>query len=74
MLSTIVLRGLTLQLQIRDNQKAFSPPGVARALGIFSACLHDAVAAHSENMEPAYAFKAITRDPSEMSWSHATSK
>ncbi|CAD7698096.1 unnamed protein product [Ostreobium quekettii] len=49
--------------QIRDNQNDLSPPGVSRALGVFSACLHDAVAAHSEDMEPAYAFKAVTRDP-----------
>eukprot|EP00803_Ostreobium_quekettii_P009334 evm.model.scf_282EXC.8 EVM.evm.TU.scf_282EXC.8 scf_282EXC:79227-87020(+) len=45
--------GTVLLIQIHANLKELTPPGVARALGIFSTCMHDAIAIESPELETA---------------------
>eukprot|EP00803_Ostreobium_quekettii_P003985 evm.model.scf_129.9 EVM.evm.TU.scf_129.9 scf_129:95247-100481(+) len=46
--------GTVFLLQVKANLGELSPPGVARALGIFSACMHDTIALESPDMKEAY--------------------
>jgi len=41
--------------QVRDNFDDISPPGSGRAIGVFTSCLHDAIAQLTPFMTPAYA-------------------
>jgi len=45
--------GTVILIQINANLKELTPPGVARALGIFSTCMHDAIAIESPEFETA---------------------
>lgn len=56
---------IVLLNQIRDNFDVMTPPGSARAVAIFSSCIHDAVAMLSDYMTPSYA-KGSFRDREDM--------
>eukprot|EP00803_Ostreobium_quekettii_P001820 evm.model.scf_234.2 EVM.evm.TU.scf_234.2 scf_234:17713-25358(+) len=41
-------------MQIKTNVKSLTPPGIARILGVFGTCLHDAIAQPTLGMKPLY--------------------
>lgn len=46
--------GIILLNLIKSNFDSLTPPGIARLLGIFSTCLHDAIAQPTLGMKPVY--------------------
>ena len=48
--------------QIRDNFDDTTPPGCSRVLGVFTACLHDAVALVTPYMTTVYAVDTYTEN------------